>query len=287
MTALSLCNETLGFRMNSFAAPEPRFWGNSVIVTLAGRICIELDKHGGEMYEISRPSIQMSGFLAGSHRLEFVGVANMTCATLGLAAEIDFKARSVLGRSELNAVAGRIYDIASGNNLYMLSGTWDSVIYVTESATGKETVLFDYTHIHEEYSMCPILPPVSEREETFSSKVWAECSEAIWNSDSAGANAAKRKVEDAQRLIRKARADSGKEHEHRFFQPRTDGLEGYMLRESIRSQLGPEVVISDEDMQVVQKTQRFLAPSTSSDNNIAIPVNGKKKLLGLGRSRKN
>jgi oxysterol-binding protein-related protein 8 len=278
VTALSLCNETLGFRMNSFAAPEPRFWGNSVEVKLAGRIRIELDKFD-EMYEITRPAIHMSGFLAGRHRLEFVGVASLTCEKLGIAAEVEFKAKGVLGRGDLNAVAGRVYNIVSGSTLYTIRGTWDTILSLTDAATGAESVLFDYAHILTEYSMCAILPPVGERESTFSSEVWAECSAAIRKADSAGANAAKRKVEDEQRAIRKARADRGKEYEYRYFEKRRDG-DGYALLESTRAQLGPDVYLSEKDMEVIRRTQRLTDTTKGADS--AVISTGKKKLFDLG-----
>jgi oxysterol-binding protein-related protein 8 len=259
ITALHLCNETLGFKMNSFTAPEPRFWGNSVEVKLRGVNRITLEKWDDEEYELTRPFIHMSGFLAGRHRLEFVGTTSVVCLKTGFSAEIEFKSKGLLGRGELNGIHGRVYSTASGKTLYTILGTWDGILTATNAATKEDHILFDYGLVVAEHSMIAILPPPDEREETFSSSVWAECSEAIWKADSAAANIAKRKVEESQRQLRKERTGRGHAWRHIYFEQRKDGKDGYVLREGLRSLLGPDVVLSSEDQATMEELRRTLA----------------------------
>jgi oxysterol-binding protein-related protein 8 len=259
ITALHLCNETLGFKMNSFTAPEPRFWGNSVEVKLRGVNRITLEKWDNEEYELTRPFIHMSGFLAGRHRLEFVGTTSVVCLKTGVSAEIEFKSKGMLGRGELNGIHGRVYNTASGKTLYTIVGTWDGILTATNASTGEDHVLFDYGLVVAEHSMIAILPPLDEREETFSSSVWAECSEAIWKSDSVAANIAKRKVEERQRQLRKERTGLGNAWRHIYFEQRKDGKDGYVLREGLRNLLGPDVVLSAEDQATMKQLRRTLA----------------------------
>lgn len=290
ISALHLCNDTLGFYMNSHAAPEPRFWGNSVEVKLKGIIRIVLEKFNGEEYELTRPSIYMSGFLAGRHRLEYVGQTAIRSIATGLGADIVFKARGVLGRGELNGVSGRIFELDSGRTLSTLSGTWDGIIELKEELSGRSSVLFDYDHVVKEYSMCAVLPPPSEREPTFSSVVWAECSKWIWKSDTLNANAAKRTVEEEQRRLQKEREAAGKDWMYHYFEPRKDGKEGFIIRDDIRGLSEPEIALAPEDADIIAKTQRFADPESSLSNGDLSHTNSgrasRRKLVGLVRSKK-
>lgn len=286
ITAMHLYNKRLGFRMNSHAAPEPRFWGNSVEVKLKGFIRVELEKFGEE-YESTRPYMFMSGFLAGKHRLEFVGPSTIRCAKSGYGADLEFKAKGLLGRGELNGVAGSIFELASKKVLYTLAGTWDGVITATHVESGQVKTLFDYEHIVREYSMVAILPPEEEREGSFSSVVWAECSKWIWQQDTLNANAAKRKVEDEQRRLRKERASSGVPWVTRYFEARRDGRNGYQLREPLRTQLGPVVVLDEEArsaVAVAQKLEGDVPPFGEEEDGGADSMkNSRRKLLGRKR----
>jgi oxysterol-binding protein-related protein 8 len=253
ITALHLCNETLGFKMNSFTAPEPRFWGNSVEVKLRGVNRITLEKWDNEEYELTRPYIHMSGFLAGRHRLEFIGTTSVACAKTDLSAEIEFKSKGILGRGDLNGIHGRVYTSSTGVTMYTMSGTWDGILTAKNTITSEEHVLFDYDLAVAQHSMIAILPPHEEREETFSSSVWKDCSEAIWKADSVAANVAKRRIEDRQRELRKERSAQGIAWSHVYFEPRKDGREG------LRSMLGPDVELLPEDRVNMEESRRAVA----------------------------
>jgi Oxysterol-binding protein len=277
VTALHLWNRELQFRMNSYALPEPRFWGNSVEVKLKGHIRLCLDRWDEE-YEATRPSMHMSGFLAGRHRIEFVGPSEIRCLKSGYAAELDFKSKGLLGRGEMNGVSGRVYVIASGETVCTLAGTWDGVIKTTQG--GKESILFDYERIVADYSMCAILPPEEEREPTFSSVVWAECSKWIWKADTPNANAAKRLVEDTQRQMRREHAESGGPWAPTYFERLDDGRDGYRLREHLRPHVVPEIELGDEALKIISLTQKFEPPAQNGGAPVADGKSGRKKLLG-------
>eukprot|EP00171_Calliarthron_tuberculosum_P013288 IDg13288t1 len=135
ITALHLANRTLGFHMNSYTAPEPRFWGNSLEVRLSGCIRITLDCHEGEEYRITRPVVNMTGFLAGKQRLEFSGPADIVCERTGLTAHLEYKARGMMGRGELHAISGRIFESATNETLYTFDGYWDNIVTLTDVST--------------------------------------------------------------------------------------------------------------------------------------------------------
>lgn len=231
ITALHLRNDTLGFRMNSYTAPEPRFWGNSLEVRLKGEIRIVLTNFDNEEYVITRPFVYMTGFLAGKQRLEFNGDSSFVCHKTGIGAKIEYKARgSMTIRGEVHGISGRIFKVADDETLFKLDGHWDKKVIATDVSTGRQWPLFDYEAVAVEKSMIAVLPPEREEEKSFSTRVWANCSAAIRRGDSLVANEEKRKVEDHQRQIKRERVANGVEWRWHYFNKQEGGKEGYDLR---------------------------------------------------------
>lgn len=234
ITALHLRNDTLGFRMNSFTAPEPRFWGNSLEVKLRGEIRIVLTKFDDEEYIITRPFIHMSGFLAGKQRLEFNGNSTLYCPKSGLGARVEYKSRGPMAiRGDCNGITGRIFRTADDDTLFTMDGHWNKKVTLTDVRTNRQSTLFDYEAVLMEKTMAAVLPKEDEEEQWFSTRVWAQCSGAIKRGDTIAANAEKRKVEEYQRKLKRERAAAGIEWESNYFTPRKDGMEGYDLREDV------------------------------------------------------
>ncbi|CAN8072358.1 unnamed protein product [Agarophyton chilense] len=235
ITALHLHNDTLGFQLDSHTAPEPRFWGNSLEVKLRGEIRILLSRFEHEQYVITRPYIYMSGFFAGRQRYEFNGTSTFKCSKTGLGAEIEFhRAKGHLNvRADMNAVSGRVFKLATDQTLYTLDGHWDKKVNITCVSSKQQRVLLDYDAVVAEKSMVAIQPPLEDEEPSFSTRVWAECSEAINNGITSEANAQKRKVEDYQRRLKKERIANGVAWDYRYFVDRDEG-EGYEMRPELR-----------------------------------------------------
>lgn len=255
ITALHLRNDTLGFVMNSHTAPEPCFWGNSLVVKLPGAIRICLKKMGNEEYVITRPSIFMSGFFAGKQRLEFDGLSTFICEKTGISAEIEYKAKGAgtlpslsIRAAEMNAISGRVFETKSNRTLYTLEGHWDRVVTLTDVQRNEQSVFFDYDAVCLEKSMVAILPAEEEEEDLFSTRVWRECSVAIMGGKTAEANKAKRKVEDYQRELRKERQASNVQWTCRYFIKRGGDVEGYQLRPDLNNANLIKVDVSREDL---------------------------------------
>ncbi len=298
ITALHLNNRSLGFRLNSYTAPEPRFWGNSLEVKLKGCIRITLDKHDDEEYLITRPVVHMTGFLAGRQRLEFSGAASIICEKSGINADLEFKARGMMGRGEQHAISGRIYDAASDETFYTFDGFWDNIVQITDMRTNKTKTLYNYHDVKVEKSMLPVLPAENELEDSFSTLVWAECSDAIWRGNTTDANAAKRKIEDSQREKKKKRLADDVPWVHHYFRKRADGKDGYLLREDVEESLDPKFTLSSLAMQNL-RSARFAEIEEDYCEEIVRPeadtvtANGKKRsktrrrLAALAKGRRS
>lgn len=290
ISALHLRNDTLGFRMNSYTAPEPKFWGNSLEVRLAGEIRIMLSNFDDEEYVITRPYIHMTGFLAGRQRLEFNGMSTLVCEKNGLGAEIEYNARGSLAlRAEMNSVSGRIYELATNETLYTMEGHWDRKVMLTDMKTKQQKTLFDYEAVLTDKSMVAILPPEEEEEQSFSTKVWAECSKAINGGDSAAASAEKRKVEDRQRQLKKERVAAGVEWKCHYFTKRQDGLKGYELRADLtqesfaRLSLHPSQIEALRSGEMVKEMQNGLEGTEEGEDRRR--NGGRRRLLGRNRGK--
>lgn len=289
VTALHLRNDTLGFRMNSYTAPEPKFWGNSLEVKLTGEIRIVLTNFDDEEYIITRPFIHMTGFLAGKQRLEFNGLSSFICTKSGLGAEVEYKSRGSLTiRGDMHSVNGRIYELSTNQTLYTMDGHWDKKVMLTDVRTNQQKTLFDYEAVLAEKSMVAVLPLAEEEEKSFSTKVWAECSTAIKTGDSAAANAEKRKVEDHQRKLRKERKEAGVLWQWHYFAQREDGQEGYDLRRDLGADnlvklgLTPKEI---EDLRSGNMVKEMQAAMTLDGEASDMRRNGTGRLKVFGRGR--
>ncbi|KAI0562181.1 Oxysterol-binding protein [Gracilaria domingensis] len=191
----------------------------------------------------------MSGFLAGRQRLEFNGTSTFTCKSTGLGAEIEFhRAKGHLNsRVDMNAISGRVFKLANDQTLYSLDGHWDKKVNITSANNKQQRVLFDYDAVVAEMSMAAICPPAEDEEPSFSTRVWAECSAAINNADTAQANAQKRKVEDHQRRLKKERMAAGVGWSYRYFVDRDEG-DGYELRPELRKQQLVKVALQSHEL---------------------------------------
>lgn len=269
ITALHLRNQTLGFYLNSHTAPEPRFWGNSLIVRLPGAIRIVLEKFNSEEYVITRPDLYMTGFIAGRQRLEFNGVSSFACEKTGLGAEIEYKAKGAMTyRAEMNGIVGRIFELSSGKTLYNISGNWDKIVTLTDINTQKETVLFDYEAVMMEKSMLAVLPPDNELEDCFSTVIWKDCSKAIRDGQTVEANNAKRKVEEHQRRLRKERTEANAEWKLRYFNKRLDLADGYDLRDELKKLDLCNLSVSNEELRALKSgdlTERIISNSIGNE----------------------
>lgn len=291
VTALHLRNDTLGFRMNSYTAPEPRFWGNSLEVRLRGEIRIVLTNFDNEEYIITRPYIHMSGFLAGKQRLEFNGTSSFSCPKTGLGAEVSYKSRGSLAiRGDMNGVTGRIFNLITNETLYTLDGHWDNKIVLTDLRTNKQKTLFDYEAIIADKSMIAVLPPPEEEEKSFSTRVWAKCSDAIKSGNSIAANEEKRRVEDHQRKLRKERKESGVAWQWHYFVKRDDGSDGYDLRPDfgegsfVKLSLPPKDIASLRSGDMVREMQLEMKAETDTPEPRKVG-GGRLKVFGRGRGK--
>jgi hypothetical protein len=79
---------------------------------------------------ITQPNMYARGILFGKMKYELGDHSYVRCPDLGLVADIEFKTKGYFGGT-YNAIGGFIKD-ANDNNLFELSGHWNSEMYIKD-----------------------------------------------------------------------------------------------------------------------------------------------------------
>lgn len=115
---------------------------------LDGACVLHLTNRPGESYFITFPTYYAHNLLLGTLRMEVGDTGHVVCESTGLRADIEFTQKTMFGGSDrLNGLVGSIRrgtGPKGGEELFALSGHWDSKVYIAPSGSpGKKEVLLD------------------------------------------------------------------------------------------------------------------------------------------------
>jgi hypothetical protein len=168
-----------------------------------------------ERYTFGWPSAFVSGFLAGSARIELGGTVCITSMSSKVSCEIDFVRKGTFTGS-YDQISARVLAPDGNAAPYTLRGTWH----------GKMTRQ-DYDEPAKPFLDGETLPmprpqTVNLPDHPLQSRVvWQDLTRAIRAEDVPGSAAAKHAVEEEQRAVRKRLADEGGVHATTFFKYHT------------------------------------------------------------------
>ncbi|KAL9053192.1 MAG: hypothetical protein Q9162_004923 [Coniocarpon cinnabarinum] len=134
------------------------------------------------------------GILFGKMKYELGDHSYVKCPETGLEADIEFTNKGYFSGKD-NAVKGVIKNRA-GKILFEVSGEWNGKMFVKDSASGKQDLVFDATSARETY---PNARPVEEQEECESQRLWLKTTQALKRRDHEAATEEKSRIEDRQR----------------------------------------------------------------------------------------
>jgi len=176
-SAFYIANPTRGVMHEGSVVMLPKFKQAHIQVNFAGQRRTVLTHPQGlynETYVADVPDLVIR--LLRMHT-ELGGSINVSCETKGFAASVQFKDKPIFGGVR-NAIVGRVTQ--HGRELYHLDGTWDDVIYLTDSITKQKYEFFNRkTHLKQKVESYPLeqLPPTSGE------KVWGQLIEALRRED--------------------------------------------------------------------------------------------------------
>lgn len=206
-------------RVDGIVVPKSRFLGNSTAAIMDGVTKVSLmnivDEHGNpEIYTLSQPNIYARGILFGKLKYEMGDHMVITCKSLGLKADIEFKTKGFISGT-YNAIEGKVTD-DDGDLLYGITGKWNEVMYIKDIRSGEKSVFWD---CFTAKPLAPKVRPLDEQGEFESRRLWKKTTDALAKRDHIEATEEKFKIEEEQRNEAKKRADDGVEFHPKLFRP--------------------------------------------------------------------
>jgi len=211
-TAFSVVNDTKGMSLNAFIRPVIRFRGNSLDITLQGKLVGHFRAHG-EDYEVGFPHILVRGVVIGTLQITLAGPARLSCPQSGYYAELDFKTKGFL-KGKNNYVVAHIKHSSSKKVLYTVEGRWDDVLTLTDNTTNEETT---FLNVHTAPLSRPVIPDLDAQDENESRRIWEKVMQNILANNEEEALKEKTKVEEHQRALDRERKNDGVEWTPRLF----------------------------------------------------------------------
>ncbi|KAG0231692.1 glycerol ethanol, ferric requiring protein [Actinomortierella wolfii] len=157
-----------------------------------------------EHYLVTLPSIQIRGIVTARPYVELNGTTYIVSST-GLLATIDYSTRGYFS-GEKNSFKASLKPLDGGSAFYTAQGQWSKTSKYTDVKKGETKLFFDA----EADKPRPIeIKPVEEQGPLETHKLWSVVSKALINKDYATASKEKSAIEEAQRELRRQRAEKG------------------------------------------------------------------------------
>lgn len=228
--------DSAGWSLSQSPAPSQKFWGKSAELITEGRVRIVLHLLDGsdELYSWNVATAFLRNIVMGEKYVEPVGGMSVTNESSGARAAIEFKTKGMFGgRSE--DVEVETYESDGSHTNVGLIGTWTSSLKIRESGrTGQEIwrvgELVD--NAPQTYGLTTFAASLNEITQLERGKLPPTDSRlrpdqrAHERGDLDDAEAWKAKLEEKQRLRRRAYEERGEEHRVRWFVRVEGGDEG-------------------------------------------------------------
>jgi len=197
-SAFYICNPVRGVIHEGSVEMIPKFKQAHIHVRFVGQRKTILAHPQGlwnEVYVADVPDLMIR--LIRMHT-ELGGGINLTCATTGMAASLQFKDKPVFG-GQKNLVSGRITHF--GRELYQIEGVWDDVVYLVDSNT---KLRFEFLNRGMLRRLKVESYPLEQQPESSGEKVWGQLIETLLAKDFDTAKAVKVELdaEGQERLAR-------------------------------------------------------------------------------------
>ncbi|KAG0204397.1 glycerol ethanol, ferric requiring protein [Mortierella sp. GBA30] len=172
-------------------------------VSQTGHAILTLPKFE-EHYLITLPSLNIRGMVTGRPSVELSGTTYIV-SSAGLMATIEYSTRGYFS-GERHSFKATLKPIDGGNAFYTAQGVWSGVSNYTVVKKGETALFFD---AETDKSVPPEIKPQSEMGDLESHKLWANVTNAINAKDYATASKEKSQIEEAQRVLARARKEKG------------------------------------------------------------------------------
>ncbi|GES58552.1 oxysterol binding protein [Aspergillus terreus] len=220
-TAYAIRNEKHGVELQGYNAQKASFNG-TILIKQIGHALLTFTPPGAdrndpaqkEQYLITLPSLHVESLIYGTPFMELDKSTRIVSST-GYIAKIDYSGKGWLSGKK-NTFTASLFKESEGEKkpLYTAQGQWSDSFVITNPRT-KETV--DKYSVKESKTTPLQVAPLEEQDLYESRRAWKDVAEGILRSDMNAVSAAKGKIENAQRQMRKTERDENRTWERRFF----------------------------------------------------------------------
>ncbi|KAL1968341.1 hypothetical protein VTN77DRAFT_1870 [Rasamsonia byssochlamydoides] len=221
VTAYSIINEKHGVELQGYNAQKASF-SSTIQVKQLGHALLSFTPPGKnrsdpaerETYLITLPSLHIESLIYGTPFVELEKHTKIASST-GYIAKIDYSGKGWLSGKK-NSFTAILYKESDGekNPLYTADGQWSSSFVIKDARTKQEVETYNVVNI----KTTPLtVAPLEEQDPYESRRAWHDVACAIERGDMDATSAAKSKIENAQRELRKKEKEEGREWERRFF----------------------------------------------------------------------
>ncbi|KAF4466480.1 oxysterol-binding [Fusarium albosuccineum] len=205
ITAMHLADTAHGVRADGYARVEMTFT-TSINIRQIGHTILHIDRFD-EDYVLPLPDVQVRGLLSACFYPEITGTYRIISSS-GYTSEIKFSGSGFIRGARNQFEASIFHHKDPKTRLYEISGVWSESWIIKDSRTGK--ILEPYRVDAPENQPSDMkLELIEEQDPWESRRAWRNVIEELKLGNLRAAAAAKNKLEEAQRRMRKQEKDRG------------------------------------------------------------------------------
>ncbi|CAG7965615.1 unnamed protein product [Penicillium olsonii] len=215
-TAYAIRNEKNGVELQGYNAQKASF-SSTILVKQIGHALYTLTPPGSEekeQYLITLPNLHIESLIYGSPFVELEKSAKIVSSS-GYVSKIDFSGKGWLSGKK-NTFTASLFKESEGEKkpLYTVDGQWSDK-FTIKDARSKDAI---DSWSSKENPVTPLtLAPLEQQDLWESRRAWSDVAANIQKGDMDAVSGYKSRIENAQRELRSAEKQEGREWERRFF----------------------------------------------------------------------
>ncbi|KAL4811654.1 hypothetical protein BDW67DRAFT_171514 [Aspergillus spinulosporus] len=221
-TAYAIRNEKHGVQLQGYNAQKASF-SSTIYIKQIGHALYTLTPPGAdkndpaqqEKYVITLPALHVESLIYGNPFMELEKSTYIVSST-GYISKISYSGKGWVSGKK-NTFTASLYKESDGEKkpLYTVDGQWSNTFTIKDARTKKDV---ETVSVQDLQTTPLTLPPIEEQDLYESRRAWSDVAANIETGNMDAVSAAKGKIENAQRELRKIEKAEGREWERRFFE---------------------------------------------------------------------
>ncbi|KAG0229460.1 glycerol ethanol, ferric requiring protein [Mortierella sp. GBA43] len=205
-------NKKAGVILEGHCGQKSRFaMPAGIDVYQTGHAILKLPKFD-ETYLITLPSLNIRGIVTGRPSVELAG-STYIISSAGHLATIEYSTKGYFS-GERNSYKATLKSLESDTTYYTAQGVWSGTSNYTNGVSKKGVEGKLFFDAKADQPVTPEVKPHDELSPLESHKLWAVVTKAINEKDYGTASKEKSRIEEAQRVLAKARKEKGETQAH-------------------------------------------------------------------------